>query len=94
MAATKIKPRKDIQEVLRAKGQHYGDFLNHARITQNIKRALVDSKNWEELPDAMKESLEMVAHKIGRLLNGNPLYKDSWIDMIGYLQLIVNDLED
>ena len=42
----------------------------------------------------MKESLEMVAHKIGRILNGDPFYHDSWHDCIGYLRLIEKRLEE
>lgn len=79
---------KTIDEVLEERGSRYGDFTEHARITQNIKRAMKDSPNWENLQDDAKEALEMVAHKIGRILNGDPDYKDSWTDMIGYIKLI------
>ena len=34
----------------------------------------------------------MIAHKIGRILNGDPNYLDSWIDIVGYAQLIVDRL--
>ncbi len=40
----------------------------------------------------MKESFQMIANKIGRILNGDPLYKDSWTDIIGYATLIETDL--
>ena len=52
-----------------------------------------DSPNWGTLPDNMKETLEMIAHKAGRILNGDPLYDDSWIDIIGYTQLILDDIK-
>ena len=38
--------------------------------------------------DDMRESLEMVAHKVARILNGNPGYVDSWHDVAGYVKLI------
>lgn len=91
---TKAQKLKTIQEVLKERGSRYGAFPEHARITQNIKRAMVDSPNWDGLPDAMKESLEMIAHKMGRILNGDPLYKDSWTDMIGYTKLIEQELAE
>lgn len=84
----------DINHTLAERGSRYGAFTSHAKITQAIKRAMADSPNWASLPDDMKESLEMVAHKIGRILNGDPLYDDSWRDMIGYTQLVLNRLED
>jgi len=82
----------DVDNTLEERGNRYGKFENHARITQNIKRAMVASPNWGELPDYMKESLEMVAHKIGRILNGDPYYDDSWHDIIGYTKLVEDKL--
>jgi len=83
-----------IEDTLEERGNRYGDFYEHARITQNIKIAMVDSPNWDKISPAMKEALEMIAHKIGRILNGDPNYKDSWHDIIGYTRLIEKDLTD
>lgn len=83
----------NIEDTLAERESTYGDFSKHAEITQNIKRAMVNSPNWEDLPDSMKESLEMVAHKIGRILNGDPTFHDSWHDIIGYVKLIEKTLE-
>lgn len=85
---------KTIEATLAERGSRYGEFPEHARITQNLKEAMADSPNWGKLSDAMKESLEMVAHKIGRILNGDPMYKDSWVDIEGYVHLISQTLKD
>ena len=82
----------DINSVLNERGSRYGCFSGHALITQNIKSAMRHSPNWQKLPEDMKEALEMVAHKIGRILNGDPSYDDSWVDIVGYSQLIVDRL--
>jgi len=34
----------------------------------------------------------MNAHKIGRILNGDPNWSDSWHDIAGYAQLVANRL--
>lgn len=78
----------NIDETLDARGTQYGEFAGHAEVTQNLKRALQTGNNWSSLPDDMKESLEMITHKMGRILNGNPTYKDSWTDIIGYARLV------
>lgn len=83
----------DITEVLEERGSRYGKFTEHARITQNIKTAMVDSPNWLELADDQMETLQMIAHKIGRILNGDPDYADSWIDIAGYAKLVADRLE-
>ena len=77
-----------INETLNQRGQRYGDFAEHARITQEIKEAMARSKNWETLSPDKKESLDMIAHKIGRILNGDPDYADSWHDIAGYATLV------
>jgi len=41
-----------------------------------------------KLSDDKKEALEMTAHKIGRILNGDAEYKDSWLNIIGYIRLV------
>ena len=85
---------EEIDETLSKRGSRYGEFSEHARITQNIKDAMRDSPNWDSLTPAMKEALEMNAHKTGRILNGDPDYKDSWHDIIGYTKLVERDLTD
>jgi hypothetical protein len=82
-----------IDATLEERGSRYGDFKTHANITQALKKAMVDSPKWESLTDDMKEALEMVQHKIGRILNGDPFYHDSWHDIIGYTKLVADTLE-
>lgn len=43
---------------------------------------------WPILPPDMKEALEMIQHKVARILNGNPEVKDHWTDIIGYATLV------
>ena len=81
----------DIDTTLAERGKRYGDFKEHARITQNIKSAMNDG-NWHDLSSDKKEALEMIAHKIGRILNGDPEYHDSWHDIVGYAKLVADNL--
>lgn len=81
-----------IEATLAERGKRYGEFSGHARITQGIKRAMADSPNWDGLRDDQRECLEMLAHKIGRILNGDPDYHDSWHDIIGYTKLVADTL--
>ena len=82
----------EIEQTLHERGSRYGKFKDHAYITQNIKRAMQDSPNWTALSDSQKECLEMLAHKIGRILNGDPNYHDSWHDIVGYTKLVADEL--
>ena len=81
-----------IENTLAERGRRYGVFAEHARITQALKRAMMDSPNWSALAPDQKEALEMVAHKVGRILNGDPDYHDSWHDIVGYTTLVADRL--
>jgi hypothetical protein len=82
----------DIAATLEERGSRYGSFVEHARITQAIKAAMADSPNWSALAPDMREALEMIAHKAGRILNGDPAYHDSWHDIVGYTKLVADRL--
>lgn len=81
-----------IEDVLTERGSRYGSFKVHAEITQQIKRILWGSPKWHTMSASQQEALEMVAHKIGRIVNGDPDYADSWVDIVGYTQLVVDEL--
>jgi uncharacterized protein (UPF0297 family) len=77
-----------IDSTLAERGARYGSFVGHAQITQSLKNTMQAAPNWAVLNDDQKEALEMTAHKIGRILNGDPNYVDSWHDIIGYVRLV------
>jgi len=84
---------ESIDKTLADRGAKYGSFDSHAHITQSLKRVFMeDPQKWHKLSDDKKEALEMVAHKIGRILNGDPEYIDSWHDIIGYTRLVETKL--
>jgi len=78
----------DVNEILNERGKRYGVFQSHAEITQALKSAMYDHPHYGDLPDDAKEALEMIQHKIGRILNGDPNYADSWDDIAGYAKLV------
>jgi len=90
----------DIQETLKERGTRYGDFKNHADISQEIQNAVAkgfmlrgDGITLNDVPSYQLEALTMIAHKIGRIVNGDLTYDDSWRDIAGYATLVVNELE-
>lgn len=82
----------DVDAVLSERGARYGKFTDHARITQSLK-TIIDECDNGKLSWSQRESLDMIAHKIGRILNGDPNYADSWVDIAGYAKLVADELE-
>lgn len=81
----------NIDEILIERGSRYGEFKRHAEITMALKRVV--ALYGQHLADDQREALDMVMHKVGRILNGDPNYPDSWIDMSGYPKLVANRLQ-
>ena len=84
----------DINKTLEERGKEYGKFINHAEITQRLKHVVKDGlqSSGVLLTNDMQEALDMICHKIGRIVNGNPSNIDSWHDISGYATLVENRL--
>jgi murein endopeptidase len=84
-----------IDHTLQERGKRYGTFEGHARITQKLKAEIwhhMSSETFNKLKPDQKEALEMICHKLGRIVNGDPDYADSWHDIAGYAQLVADRL--
>lgn len=77
-----------IDATLAERGKRYGEYKDHARITQDLKGIMTAEPSYHnKLTADQRETLDMIAHKIGRILNGDPHYHDSWHDIVGYAKL-------
>jgi hypothetical protein len=82
-----------VKDTLTERQKTHGSFQSHADICQSLKAQMRRSSTWQDLPNHMKESLEMIQHKIARILNGSPNHHDHWHDIIGYATLVEDTLE-
>jgi uncharacterized ferritin-like protein (DUF455 family) len=83
-----------LDETLTERGKRYGTFTGHAEISQQLKGVMrqYEAARGCDLDPDQREALEMIAHKIARVINGDPNYADSWHDIAGYAQLIADRL--
>lgn len=83
----------ELQNLLIDRAKTHGDFNVHARISQSIKKILLEENDKrlerDQIPltDRQIESLTMIAHKIGRIIAGDSTYCDHWDDIAGYAKL-------
>ena len=84
----------DINALLAEREKTHGVYEIHAAITQDLKRVITHgvADLDRRLDDDMQETLDMIAHKIGRIIAGNPAEPDHWRDIAGYAQLVANRL--
>ena len=86
-------PIKGVEAILEERGRRYGLFKDLAAMSQTIKDMMKQEEGWARLAPDQKEALEVIAQKIARILNGDPDYADSWLDIAGYAKLIADRLE-
>ena len=63
-------------------------------VSQQLKLVLRDGRNWEALTYGEQEALEMIAHKIARILSGaDPHDPQHWEDVAGYAHAAMRSRE-
>lgn len=82
-----------VAETLADRGALYGDFPVNSVTMQQIKTVMRKGKMWAVMSADQREALEMIAHKIGRIVNGDPAHPDSWHDIAGYARLVETELQ-
>ncbi len=91
---------EQMNEILNARGQQYGDFAAMSNLSQQI-RAIFMGAMQQHNPDAlqvfrpyMAEAVQMFATKLARIACGNPFHEDSWRDIAGYAELVANKVAE
>ena len=84
-----------VDETLDARAVDYGKFIEGAEVMQMLKRVVQNalSNRDKTLAHDQAESMDMIIHKIGRIVNGNPDVVDHWLDIAGYAKLVADRLE-
>jgi len=78
------------QQTIEDREDSHGDYTAQATLSQQLKSLLHDSAGWSRLTAPQKETLDMLAVKMSRVLNGDPNVADHWTDMAGYATLVSN----
>ena len=83
-----------VEKILEDREKTNGSFADMAVYTQHIKTLIrnLTKDGKRSLTAVQTEALEMIAHKIGRILAGDPNHKDHWDDIAGYATLVSKEL--
>lgn len=78
-------------DIITERNKTHGSFDLNAQISQDIKAIIRASPGWDSLNYKQKESLDVIALKISRVLSGRAEHADHWDDIIGYARLARGD---
>jgi hypothetical protein len=92
---TELNAGTNVSAILEERGKRYGEFITHAKITQRLKAVAhaFAAEQGKTFDADQAEAIDMIFHKLGRILNGDPNYADSWVDIAGYAKLVADRLE-
>ena len=85
-----------IEKILTERGMRYGKFVDVAKATKDIQNAVwlqVSDQKMTSITADQSVAINMICHKIARIVVGNPDYDDNWIDIAGYAQLVADRLK-
>ena len=85
-----------VEAMLSEREKTHGNFRDHARCTQRLKSVLREELEIMGKPLTMEqeEALDMIFHKIGRIVAGNANFVDHWDDLAGYPTLVAKILRE
>lgn len=76
-----------IQDTLKLRNLTHGDFATNAHIAQGLKTFFVNQPGYASLSEIQRESLDLIATKMSRILSGGFNNPDNWHDIAGYATL-------
>jgi hypothetical protein len=79
----------DINTIIETREKVHGEFWKTAEIAQELKTVIARHTD-RPLDPVHDEALHMIASKVARILSGDPLHIDHWVDIAGYAQLGAN----
>jgi hypothetical protein len=82
----------DISKTLVERHTQHGNFVEQAEISQALSEVMHRATNYRLLTPYQRESLEMIQHKIARILEGDRNHIDHWHDIAGYSTLVERHL--
>lgn len=84
----------EVENTLQKRGNVHGNFSDSSKLCQALKDLVRDMypQEWSELDADMKESFDMIFHKMVRILLGDSTFPDHWHDIQGYAKLIEDRL--
>ena len=80
----------EVDATLAERGAIYGDYAAVAYTSQAIKNVLIAGASHDRLSNVELESLDMIANKLARIVNGKR-HRDNFVDIAGYAMLAAGD---
>lgn len=80
-------PAEQFNKLMQDRNRTHGPFKQQAAAAVELKAVMKKYLKDQVLQAEHSEALDMIAHKLARIIIGHANYKDHWDDIAGYAQL-------
>lgn len=81
-----------IDALIAERASTHGSFKDNSTFMQAVKDLARQSPNWGKMEAYQREGVDMIAHKLGRVLYGDPNFLEHWDDCAGYSMRVAKTL--
>lgn len=75
------------QELTQERQSTHGDWVLQSQCSYGLKNCVRSYAGFTSLTPSQQEAIDMILHKVSRIVNGNPNFPDHWDDIQGYAHL-------
>lgn len=87
------KLENEEKDVVAIRDSNYGGFDGISATCQQLKDIARSSPAWESLTPPEREGVDMILHKLSRILHSPKKIRDSWVDIGGYARVTLKALD-
>lgn len=78
-------------QLLQERKKTHGHYDQTAQTAQMLKRLIRHAPSYMDTNERQRESLDMIAVKLARIMCGDPHEPDHWRDIAGYALLVIGE---
>lgn len=81
------RDRLGVETLIGERRRTHGEYSDVAEVAQSLKATLRTGTNWDKMHVRNRESLDLIATKIARIVCGDEFHSDHWMDIEGYCKI-------
>ena len=83
-----------VQVMLVDRKKTHGDFSDNARCAERFATVMITEWKGVKATDVQIQGMDYIFKKLARIITGSVSERDHWVDIAGYAELVVKELDE